>query len=99
MKRSRWKLAYIHSGLIKKRTAFSAKAINFTGFRGSTIPLIYIGRRGYIYNGRWSQTIVFESDTLGHKIGEYSITKKFDTHYAKSEKLSDELNLNNGSFN
>jgi len=52
MKRSRWKLSYIHSGLLKKRTAFSVKAINFTGFRSSTIPVIYIGRRGYIYNGR-----------------------------------------------
>jgi len=86
MKRSRWKLSYIHSGLLKKRTAFSVKAINFTGFRSSTIPVIYIGRRGYIYNGRWSQTIVFEADSLGHKIGEYSITKKFDTQLRQKRK-------------
>jgi len=86
MKRSRWKLSYIHSALVKKRKVFSSKAINFTGFRSSTIPSLYIGRRGYIYNGRWSQTIVFEADTLGHKIGEYSITKKFDSQLRQKRK-------------
>lgn len=99
MKRSRWKLAYIHPGLLKKRKASSIKAINFTGFRGSTISPLYIGRRGYIYNGRWSQTIVLEADSLGHKIGEYSITKKFDAHYARSVKLNVERKLSNGTFN
>ena len=86
MKKSRWKLPYIHPSFFKKSKCKGKKNIALSNFRNSMITFPYVGRRGYIYNGAWSLTTLFEDSMVGFKIGEFSMTKKFDTQLQKKRK-------------
>jgi len=86
MKKSKWKLPYIHSLFFKKRKCKQVKNLALSNFRNSTISYPYIGKRGYIYNGLWPLTTLFEEKMVGFKIGDFSITKKFDTQLQKKRK-------------
>jgi len=78
MKKSRWKLPYIHSSFFKKRKIFSTKTLGLSNFRNSTIPATFCGRRCYIHNGAWALTTKIEENMIGFKVGDFSITKKFN---------------------
>ena len=59
------------------------------------IPYPYIGRRGYIYNGSWPLTVSFDEKMVGFKIGEFSITKKFDKQLQRKRKTKRRTKHNN----
>ena len=79
----------------KKRKCQQVKNLALSNFRNSTITYPYIGKRGYIYNGSWPLTTLFEEKMVGFKIGDFSITKKFDTHCKKSVKRKGVQKRNN----
>lgn len=89
MKRSVWKLPYIHNVFFKKRLIFK-KRINFV-MRNSIIPRTFLDKRLSIYNGAWSLSRNVITSTVGLKLGEIAFTKRSDrqTHTkTKSKKKS-----------
>lgn len=89
------KITLHHPSFFKKRKYGVTKNIALSNFRNSTITFPYIGRKGYIYNGAWSLTKTIEENMVGFKFGEYSITKKFDTHCKKNVKRNVKRNIKN----
>ena len=78
MKKSNWKLSYIHPWFFKKSFVKKSRNLVLSNFRNSTIIPKMIGLKASIYNGAWLLTKTFEEKMVGLKVGEFSITKKFD---------------------
>jgi len=77
LKRAGWKLVYIHPAFFKPKLYRKAN-LALSNFRNSIIPTKLVGLKTYIYNGAWALTKVIEEKMVGLKIGEVSITKKFE---------------------
>jgi ribosomal protein S19 len=89
MKRSIWKLPYIHTVFFKKRFFFK----NFFNLkiRNSVIPSSFCDKRIRIYNGIWYLSKDIALNVVGFKVGEFSFTKRSDTQIHlkfKSKKKS-----------
>lgn len=88
MIRSSWKLPYIPLMLFQRR--FISRFNLDIRLRNSIIPFIFIDRKIKIniYNGIWYLSTVFTNLMLGHKLGEFSYTKRSDTqtHLKKKRK-------------
>jgi ribosomal protein S19 len=56
--------------------------------RNITIPVTLVGKVVYIYNGRFLNNLYITSKMVGHKFGEFSITKTLgkDFHLASEYK-------------
>jgi len=81
MKRSGWRLPYIHATLKKK--LIKAKNESFLNcdlaqYTSSTVSRAMVQKKVQIYNGRVRNSKIFTPPMLGYKIGEYVFTKKFD---------------------
>lgn len=77
MKRSNWKLPYIHSVLFKKRNLLKKQL--FFRLRNSSIPKYLVDKRIYVYNGIWFLSKNISNNMVGHKVGEFAFTKRSDT--------------------
>jgi len=77
LKRSSWKLVYMHSAFFKPKL-YRKMNLALSNFRNSIIPSKFVGYKTYIYNGAWTLTKVIEDKMVGLKIGEFSLTKKFE---------------------
>jgi len=85
MKRSIWKFPYIPLAFFKK--SFLKKTnLPLSSFRHCKVTRNFIGRKGFIYNGAWFKTKNFDEQTVGCKIGEFAITKKFDGQLRRKHK-------------
>lgn len=88
MIRSSWKLPYIPLTLFQKR--FLNKFNLNIRCRNSIIPFIFIEKKikMNIFNGIWYLSTVFSNLMFGHKLGEFSYTKRSDTqtHLKKKRK-------------
>lgn len=71
--RSSWKVPYFHNIFYSKRLV-NKRAIKLP-LRNSTIIPAMLDRNIYIYNGKTYQRFLIKKEMLGHKYGEYSITK------------------------
>lgn len=81
MTRSSWKLKYIDSLLLKQLYAFSKlkdekKRILQIWSRQSTILPDFIGQKVMIHNGIRFITVTLSEGMVGHKFGEFAITKR-----------------------
>jgi ribosomal protein S19 len=47
-------------------------------FRNATIARPMVGLRVIVYNGAWMLTKIINDQMVGHKIGQFSHTKRFD---------------------
>ena len=72
-KRSHWKIPFISNIFLKKSTN-NKKKIK-TQNRNSFIPSTLLAKTLNIYNGRKYQPIIVKREMIGHKIGEFGITK------------------------
>lgn len=72
-KRSHWKIPYISSIFLNKSNS-NKKKIK-TQNRNSMIPLTLLTKTLTIYNGKKYQPIIIKKEMIGHKIGEFGITK------------------------
>lgn len=88
MSRSLKKGPFIDPSLLKKVKASKAgtAAIIKTWSRDSTIYPEMVGMRFGVYNGREHITVLVTEDMVGHKLGEFSPTRKFVRHGGRIQK-------------
>lgn len=84
MKRSLWKLPFIHSVFFKKRPLH--KNFNKFVFRNSVIPLNCLNKNIKVYNGIWFLNIDITKHKIGRKFGEFSFTKRCDAQIQSRRK-------------
>ena len=88
MPRSLKKGPYIHPSILKhlSRTFAGSKAVIKTWARNSTITPEMIGYTFGVHNGRTFTEIKVMEDMVGHRLGEFSPTRKFVRHGGKMQK-------------
>lgn len=88
MSRSLKKGPFVDAKLIKKVAALDVndRAIIKTWARASTITPEMVGRTIAVHNGRVHVPVVITENMVGHKLGEFSPTRKFRKHGGKEKK-------------
>jgi small subunit ribosomal protein S19 len=88
MSRSSKKGPYCDPKLLKKVQALNrsgGKAVIKTWSRGSTILPEMIGHTIAVYDGRRHVPIFITENMVGHKLGEFALTRTFRGHTAKAQ--------------
>jgi small subunit ribosomal protein S19 len=88
MSRSLKKGPYVDQKLLKKVSALKAgtKTVIKTWARASTIIPEMIGFTFGVHNGRVHVPVIATEDMVGHKLGEFSPTRKFTRHGGRMQK-------------
>lgn len=90
MSRSIKKGPYIDEKLLKKigklKVGDRTKTIIKTWARASTISPEMVGITLGVHNGRTHVPVLITEDMVGHKLGEFSLTRKFVRHGGKMQK-------------
>ncbi|MDQ5943406.1 MAG: small subunit ribosomal protein [Patescibacteria group bacterium] len=88
MSRSAKKGPFIDAKLLKKVMALGVndKTIIKTWSRSSTISPEMVGRTIAIHNGKVHTPVLITENMVGHKLGEFSPTRKFRGHGGKLAK-------------
>ena len=87
MARSVWKGPFVELSLLKKVESGSKGPIK-TWSRRSTITPDMIGLTFAVHNGRKFNAVFITENMVGHKLGEFSSTRSFHGHSAKSASAS-----------
>ncbi len=88
MSRSAKKGLFIDAKLLKKVLALGTndKTIIKTWARSSTISPEMVGRTIAVHNGKTHVPVLVTENMVGHKLGEFSPTRKFKGHGGKLAK-------------
>ena len=88
MSRSLKKGPYINEKLLKKVTGLKAgeKTVIKTWSRASSISPEMVGLTFSVHNGKDFINVLIAEDMVGHRLGEFSPTKKFVRHGGKIQK-------------
>jgi small subunit ribosomal protein S19 len=89
MSRSLKKGPFIDPKLAKKAAALGNnddRTIIKTWARSSTIAPEFVGRTFAVHNGKVHVPVFVTENMVGHKLGEFSPTRKFRTHGGKLAK-------------
>jgi len=88
MSRSLKKGPYVDFKLAKKVGALDAsdRTIIKTWARASTVSPEMVGRTIAVHNGRVHVPVLVTENMVGHKLGEFSPTRKFRKHGGKDKK-------------
>jgi len=87
MSRSLKKGPIVHESLLKKiAKAKPEDGVIKTWSRSSTIIPEMVGYRFGVHNGREHTEVFVTEDMVGHKLGEFSPTRKFISHGGKMAK-------------
>lgn len=88
MSRSLKKGPFIDPKLAKKIAALSGddRTIIKTWARSSTISPEFVGRTLAVHNGKVHVPVFVTENMVGHKLGEFSPTRKFRSHGGKMAK-------------
>ena len=88
MSRSLKKGPFIDPKLANKVAALGSedRTIIKTWARASTIPPEFVGRTIAVHNGRVHVPVFITENMVGHKLGEFSPTRKFRSHGGKLAK-------------
>ncbi|HEX6462761.1 MAG TPA: 30S ribosomal protein S19 [Candidatus Saccharimonadales bacterium] len=88
MSRSLKKGPFVDFKLAKKVAALSAddRTIIKTWARASTISPEMVGRTIAVHNGRMHVPVYISENMVGHKLGEFSPTRKFRGHAKKDKR-------------
>ena len=92
MARSIWKGPFVHPSLLKKVDKLKSgdkKPIK-TWSRNSTIIPEFVGHSFLIHNGRNFIPITISEEMVGHKLGYFSTTRKFNGHTPADKKAAAE---------
>lgn len=88
MARSKWKAPYVHYTLLDKIIKNSNRTVIRTKSRSSTILQSFIGLVVEVYTGRTYNKVYIEEKMVGHKLGEFSFTRKMGrVHEKKFKKI------------
>ena len=82
MARSVWKGPFVDASVLQH--SFD-KRINIRSRRSVIIPQ-FINQQVYIYNGKTFISLLVTEDMVGHKFGEFAITRKRALHKKKVKK-------------
>ena len=87
MSRSLKKGPFVDAKLAKKVAALSKddRTIIKTWARSSTITPEMVGRTIAVYNGKMHVPVLITENMVGHKLGEFSPTRKFRKHGGKEK--------------
>lgn len=91
MSRSTKKGPYLDAKLMKKLEAVrlsGEKTIIRTWARGSTIMPQMVGMTIAVHDGRRHVPIFITENMVGHRLGEFALTRTFRGHGGRSEKFS-----------
>ncbi|GAA0071484.1 30S ribosomal protein S19 [Clostridium sardiniense] len=89
MSRSIKKGPFVHAGLLKKVEEMNANGeqkVVKTWSRSSTIFPQMIGHTIAVHDGRKHIPVYISEDMVGHKLGEFSLTRTYRGHDDKSSK-------------
>ncbi|MEK7537117.1 MAG: 30S ribosomal protein S19 [Patescibacteria group bacterium] len=88
MSRSLKKGPYVDQKLLKKLGRFKAgdKTIIKTWSRGSSVTPEMVGFTIGVHNGKIHIPVFIVEEMVGHKLGEFSLTKKFTRHGGKMQR-------------
>ena len=91
MSRPIWKGPFVEEHLLKKLVRSSLKGkkrkkVIKTWSRSSTIIPQFVGKSVKIYNGRTFTSLNITEEMIGHKFGEFSLTRKRPQHKVKGKK-------------
>lgn len=88
MSRSLKKGPFVDPKLLKKVEALSGddRTIIKTWARASSIPPEFVGRTIAVHNGKVHMPVFITENMVGHKLGEFSPTRKFRSHGGKLAK-------------
>ena len=88
MSRSLKKGPFVDFKLARKVSALGAddRTVIKTWARASTITPEMVGRTIAVYNGRVHVPVYVRENMVGHKLGEFSPTRKFRKHGGKAKK-------------
>lgn len=88
MSRSLKKGPYIDPKLAKKIAALKNddRTVTKTWARASSITPEMVGRTIAVHNGRVHVPVFVSENMVGHKLGEFSPTRKFRAHGGKDKK-------------
>jgi small subunit ribosomal protein S19 len=88
MSRSLKKGPFVDFKLAKKVAALTSddRTIIKTWARASTITPEMVGRTIAVHNGRMHIPVLISENMVGHKLGEFSPTRKFRKHGGKDKK-------------
>lgn len=88
MSRSLKKGPFIDPKLAKKVAALGSedRTIIKTWARSSTISPEFVGRTVAVHNGKVHVPVFITENMVGHKLGEFSPTRKFRSHGGKLAK-------------
>ena len=86
MSRSTWKGPFIEEHLLKKVKGNKKRFIGKIWSRSSTILPNFVNKTVKIYNGRTFTNLKITEEMIGHKFGEFSMTRKRPVHKVKSKK-------------
>lgn len=88
MSRSLKKGPFVDFKLARKVAALDSndRTIIKTWARASTISPEMVGRTIAVHNGRMHVPVVISENMVGHKLGEFSPTRKFRRHGGKDKK-------------
>jgi small subunit ribosomal protein S19 len=91
MSRSLKKGPFIQEALLKKVQAIlpGDRTQIKTWSRSSTISPEMVGKTIAVHNGKAHLPVLVVEDMVGHKLGEFSPTRKFFRHGGKKAKLGD----------
>ena len=93
MTRGIWKGPFVHPSLLKKVDKLKDKGKSQpikTWSRNSTIIPEFVGHSFLIHNGRSFIPITISEEMVGHKLGEFSPTRKFSGHTPADKKAAAE---------
>lgn len=85
MKKSVWKLNYIHPMFFKSKI-YKKSTLGLSNYRQSSVIPQLIGKKVYIYNGAWKLTKKLEVSMIGFKLGVFSKTKEFSCQTKSKHK-------------
>lgn len=90
MSRSLKKGPYVDKKLLKKIQKAQPGAVIKTWARASTISPEMVGYTLAIHNGRHHIPVKISEDMVGHKLGEFAPTRKFERHGGKLQRRVEE---------
>ncbi len=91
MSRSVKKGPYVHPKLAKKVSraqSLDAKVVIKTWSRASTIMPDMLGMTIAVHDGRRHIPVFITENMVGHKLGEFALTRTFRGHISKSDRQS-----------
>ncbi|OGL87357.1 30S ribosomal protein S19 [Candidatus Uhrbacteria bacterium RIFCSPLOWO2_02_FULL_48_12] len=88
MSRSLKKGPYVHPKLLKKLAKLKPgdRTVIKTWFRSSTITPAMVGYTFGVHNGKTHVAVHIVENMVGHKLGEFAPTRKFQRHGGKMQK-------------